>query len=182
MHHVYPTYLGTDNVDVVFVSQAHHACLHYLIWAHERDHSAASSFVAVASSWKRRNGKRVVADALIYTVASANLSTIVRNRSHDSLIEDRKKGGRASVEANSGIHGLTYEQRVIYGHKGQQKQMLDGRPARALSWIVTDPNGNAHEVYNLDEFCRNNGLSKAHMCRVAKGLRKHHKNYTVTLK
>lgn len=33
----------------------------------------------------------------------------------------------------------------------------------ARHWQVVDPDGNIHQVYNLKEFCRNNGLHQGHL-------------------
>ena len=48
---------------------------------------------------------------------------------------------------------------------------------QSKTYIVTFPDGTEATVTNLTQFCRENGLTQAHMCSVATGKRKHHKGY-----
>jgi len=45
-------------------------------------------------------------------------------------------------------------------------------------YIITDPEGNETSVENFSKFCRDHGLNKSAMYEVARGNRKHHKQYT----
>jgi len=49
--------------------------------------------------------------------------------------------------------------------------------AHAKDYVFTSPEGKMVNVYNLAEFCRENGLHSAAMYLVAKGKRSHHKQW-----
>ena len=53
--------------------------------------------------------------------------------------------------------------------------------AKAKHYIFTSPNGETVNVYNLSEFCRENGLNSSAMASVAIGKRNHHKQWTKPL-
>lgn len=50
--------------------------------------------------------------------------------------------------------------------------------AKAKSFKAKSPNGETHEIYNLAEFCRANGLNKANMHKVVTGKNKSCKGWT----
>ena len=50
--------------------------------------------------------------------------------------------------------------------------------AHALNYIMADPNGNIHEIYNMSEFCRGTELNVNCMTRVYRGERNHYKGWT----
>lgn len=45
------------------------------------------------------------------------------------------------------------------------------------SWLVISSSGEEFTITNLKSFCKKNGLSSGHMCRVSIGARKHHKGW-----
>lgn len=49
--------------------------------------------------------------------------------------------------------------------------------AQAKDYMVIDPLGVIHNVYNMAEFCRANNLSNSKMCLVSSGKRRHHKGW-----
>ena len=49
--------------------------------------------------------------------------------------------------------------------------------AQAKHYVFTSPEGETVYVYNLAEFCRDEGLHKSHMVQVAKGNVPHHKQW-----
>jgi hypothetical protein len=153
--------LGHDNEDVVLVNQTQHACLHYLIWLEHPNHSAASAFIAAAAGWKRGvyNCSKVSKN-LITLVASVNLRTIVNNTPRATKVAAGRKAGKQNVRDRKGIHSpdYPYEKRVEDGRKVVEKQLADGKPARAMTWVITDNNGNEFIVYNRAEFLRSLGL------------------------
>ena len=50
--------------------------------------------------------------------------------------------------------------------------------ALAKHYVFTSPKGEMVNVYNLNDFCRENGLQVSNMCNVAKGKLNHHKQWT----
>lgn len=50
--------------------------------------------------------------------------------------------------------------------------------ARAKGYKMTSPDGSVVNVYNMKDFCRDNGLNDSHMCAVYYGKRKQHKGWT----
>jgi hypothetical protein len=160
-HHVYPRWLGHNNDEVVFVNQTQHACLHYLVWLEHPTHAAASSFLAAATGWRRGvYNCSQVSKKLITNVASVNLAEIVKNTPKEVFIERGKKAGKQNFANKKGIHSpdWTYEDRLRSGRKGVKKQLDAGKPARAMTWVITDNNGNEFIVYNRAEFLRSLGL------------------------
>lgn len=175
---MWPRWLGYDSSEIVKVSQRHHACLHFLIWLHEQTGEAASAFIAAGSGWPNRSHSGI-SKKLISYVAAWNMRRVVSQHTPEMLAAFGKMGGNAAKSQKAGWHGLSSEQLTQNGKLGVEKQLADGRPARAMSWIVTHPNGFEETVFNLAEFCRNHSLSKAHMCAVFKGHRSHHKQFKV---
>jgi hypothetical protein len=53
----------------------------------------------------------------------------------------------------------------------------DNLKQQAHNWTFLSPKGEVTEIYNLEEFCRNNGLDSGAMNKVAKGTRKSHKGW-----
>ena len=51
-----------------------------------------------------------------------------------------------------------YEERRKRGLTTVRKQLAEGTPARAKTWIITDNEGKEFTVYNRAEFLRNIGL------------------------
>jgi hypothetical protein len=46
-------------------------------------------------------------------------------------------------------------------------------------YTFKDPEGNPHEVFGLNKFCRENGLQQSAMCHVGQGTRKSHKGWSL---
>lgn len=63
-----------------------------------------------------------------------------------------------------------------------EKQAASGRlrgDKKATVWyVVTDPDGGRHDVRNLAKFCRENGLSQAHMASASLGKKRGYKGWT----
>jgi hypothetical protein len=51
--------------------------------------------------------------------------------------------------------------------------------SKAKHYVFLDPDGYLVEVFNLTEFCRQNGLDKSSMSQVALGKRPQHKGWTL---
>jgi hypothetical protein len=49
--------------------------------------------------------------------------------------------------------------------------------SKSNTYIITDPEGNEFEVTNLKQWCIENNMNQGHMNGLARGIRKHHKNY-----
>lgn len=88
-----------------------------------------------------------------------------------------------------------YEPRFVKGHQ-LDKDILSGSvkvyspetcmlvtpadnsiKANAKHYTFLSPNGDVVEVYNLNAFCRDNGLTQQHMTKVHSGQRPHHKQW-----
>jgi len=146
-HHVYPSWIGHDNEEVVFVSQKQHACLHYLIWLNEQTKESASAFNAAACSWRRpayRQEKYSVNYNLIKQVAAWSTRGMKRPANPDWQKADYEHPH--------------YEMRRKKGLTTVRKQLAEGTPARAKTWIITDNEGKEFVVYNRAEFLRSMGL------------------------
>ena len=51
------------------------------------------------------------------------------------------------------------------------------KPIRALTYLVTHPDGTEEVVTNIAQFCRENNLSRACVCNVAKGRQEQHRGF-----
>lgn len=59
-----------------------------------------------------------------------------------------------------------------------ENSIKNNSPARQKGlYIITDPEGNETEIENFSKFCRDHGLNKSAMYEVARGKRRHHKQY-----
>ena len=147
-HHVYPRWLSHDDEEIVFVSQSQHACLHYLIWAHEKTKESASAFNAVATSWKRTKPSPddlyVVNYRLIEEVGAWSTRQMKRPRNPDWQ--------KANYDHPS------YEVRRKHGVNTVTQQLAQGTPAAAKKWVITNPLGEQFEVYNLASVLRDLSL------------------------
>lgn len=146
-HHVYPSWLGHPDEKVVLVNQTQHACLHYLIWLHEQTKESAAAFNAAACSWKRpayRQKLRSVSYKLIREVGAWS-------------VRDMKRPSNPDWQKADYDHPL-YEVRRKNGLTTVRKQLAEGTPARAKTWIIKDDQGKEFVVYNRAEFLRSIGL------------------------
>ena len=57
------------------------------------------------------------------------------------------------------------------------EEVVANKETKAI-YVVVDPDGNEIIPENFQGFCRENDLNKSALYGVAKGDRKHHKNYT----
>ena len=116
-------------------------------------------------------------------------------RAHWASMSDEEKVAKGKEHAEK-IRGKTHteetRQKMSEAHKrtpmtAKQLANLERRNTpeavakRALkqskTYIVTFPDGTEATVKNLTQFCRENGLSQAHLSSVATGKRNHHKGY-----
>lgn len=58
-----------------------------------------------------------------------------------------------------------------------QKSISSLIARRSKKYIVTDPSGKTSEIINLNEFCKENGLTQSAMCNLAAGKGKQHKGW-----
>ena len=61
----------------------------------------------------------------------------------------------------------------------EQKEKISNKLSK--EWLITYPNGIQIKVKNLDKFCKENGLFKSNMYKVAYGKQKHHRGFTCLL-
>ncbi len=148
-HHVYPRWLHHSDEEVIFVSQSQHACLHYLIWSHEKTKESAAAFNAAATSWRRvkpsLDDLYVVNYNLIEEVGAWSTQSMKRPKNLDWQKADCD-------------HPL-YAIRRKKGLKTVAQQLADGTPAAARKWVITNPLGEQFEVYNLASVLRDLGVS-----------------------
>jgi hypothetical protein len=98
-----------------------------------------------------------------------------KGRQHSSesrkLMSAQRKGLKKSPE---------HKNKISVTHMGmKQSPEILAKIADTLSknYIVIDPDGNEIAVRNLNQFCKDNGLSQCHMSEVANGKARHHKGW-----
>ncbi len=94
---------------------------------------------------------------------------------------------RTWVLCNDGTHPHAYRKLFIKEHgcrfiRNERQQWLwkdvqEKEEPKAI-YVVVEPNGNEIIPENFQGYCRENNLNKSALYGVAKGDRKHHKNYT----
>lgn len=70
-----------------------------------------------------------------------------------------------------------------YSKKGGVYQIINKKNGKtyigsAKKWTFISPSKQVYTFQNLNQFCKENGLSQSHMVQVANGKRKSHKGWT----
>lgn len=72
--------------------------------------------------------------------------------------------------------------------KGERKsvktEFIKEQPAHnagCTEYLLTDPSGKTYHVSNLTTFCKEHGLTRENIRKVARGTRKHHKKWSAVL-
>lgn len=92
----------------------------------------------------------------------------VRERHAASAVEAGKKRA-ASPEFQAAL--------ASRGEEWRERKRAASVAACAKPYTFVTPNGETVEVYNLNQFCADNGLNTPKMCEVASGKRAHHKGW-----
>jgi hypothetical protein len=58
----------------------------------------------------------------------------------------------------------------------QQKQKISEKLSK--TWEIVYPDGRVTQIQNMDKFCKQNGLFKSNMYKVAYGKQKHHRGFS----
>lgn len=58
----------------------------------------------------------------------------------------------------------------------EHKNKISNKLSR--EWLITYPDGMQIKIKNMDKFCKENGLFKSNMYKVAYGKQKHHRGFT----
>jgi hypothetical protein len=110
------------------------------------------------------------------------------------ILENRTDGGEGSTGHKKTSETIEKHRRSLTGRKRTPEQKLrmslgqkgkimtvehieKNRNSKSKNWIVIDPNGNRIEVFNLNQFCKDNNLIAGNMSKVGQGKRIHHKGY-----
>lgn len=100
-------------------------------------------------------------DKLLAECGKANLLNLMRPERYPMADPEVRERHRAVVESE----------------EWRAKNAAAAVAALAKRYIVTTPDGDELEVYNLNAFCREEGLNQGHMVSVARGLYTHHKGW-----
>ena len=94
---------------------------------------------------------------------------------------------RTWVRCNDGPHPRRFRESFVKEHGGNfvmngrkhwvWEEVEEKKEPKAI-YVVVEPNGNEIIPENFQGYCRENNLNKSALYGVAKGDRKHHKNYT----
>lgn len=94
-----------------------------------------------------------------------------RTPEHSEKIAVQNRGKKHSEEHRRKI---TESLKRAY-EEGRRKPPT--KPIRALTYLVTHPDGTEEVVTNIAQFCRENNLSRACVCNVAKGRQEQHRGF-----
>lgn len=90
-------------------------------------------------------------------------------------------GGKSNKGRKLGPQSLERRKKtsdVLSGVKKSLEHIQAQSESRARNWILISPLGESTLVHNLSAFCRKNNLRMGNLCKVASGIRKHHKGWT----
>lgn len=154
-HHIIPKHRGgtDDPSNLVEITPTQHAMFHFCEWKLWGDYKDFCAY------------KMILGDVKNPEFRSARTKAF----SH-ILVQKAREAGVYDFEIS--------RERGIKGNKAQRDKFEEeGRTIAEKSWILTKETGETVEVTNLAKYCRENNLSKSHLCNVAKGNRKSHKGY-----
>jgi uncharacterized protein YkuJ len=154
-HHIIPRHRGgtDDPTNLVEVTPTQHAMFHFCEWKLWGDVKDFCAYKMILGDVKNPEFRRARNEAFM-----------------DVILE----GGRKWREKNPD----KVKENGVKGNKSQREKFeKEGRTIAEKSWILTKETGEVIEVTNLAKYCRENNLSKSHLCNVAKGDRKSHKGY-----
>lgn len=83
-------------------------------------------------------------------------------------------GGNKSYEMRTGVHGISKEKLAAAQKRGRNTIAKK----YAKTYTFTNPNGVPTTITNLNRFCRDNNLNRAHMRSLHAGRLKSHKGWT----
>ena len=154
-HHIIPKHRGgtDDPSNLVEITPTQHAMFHFCEWKLWGDYKDFCAYKMILGDVKNPEFRSARTKAFSYI-----------------LVQKAREAGVYNFEIS--------RERGIKGNKAQRDKFEEeGRTIAEKSWILTKETGETVEVTNLAKYCRENNLSKSHLCNVAKGNRKSHKGY-----
>lgn len=93
-------------------------------------------------------------------------------------IPERLKNSRAEIDKDIKGNGKLYSPETCLIVSSHENMLEMGNRVHAKAYVFVDPNGYVMSVFNLNKFCRENGLDSSLMYKVIKGKQSNHKGYT----
>jgi len=94
-----------------------------------------------------------------------------------TIESNKKNSDKAKQRWSSGLYNVEKLRLSRIGFKQPESQKKSVSKALSKNWILTSPEGTSHNVNNLREFCKNNGLDQGNMVKVSQGILKQHKGW-----
>lgn len=120
---------------------------------------------------------RVISDETRQKMSESRRGYTPSAEARQKMSESRRgKSRRPHTEESKRLMSLA----KIGKHRSEdlkRKMAAAAAAIHAMTWEVTDPDGNKFIIVNLAEFCRNNNLLPQRMNDVAKGKQKAHKGW-----
>jgi hypothetical protein len=92
---------------------------------------------------------------------------VPKSEEHKRKIGDKSRGRRHTEESKAKLRAAAL----------QEDALRKNIEAKQKEWIVITPEGEELEVVNLSDFCKERGLCRSKMYKVASGKASHHKKY-----
>ena len=153
-------------------------CLQYLRWGVTGERDDMDEFIRLIKQW-RKEDEKIGSKRTLLERKARKLFQKVRRRNalapaRKALTEWSKESRRKQI----GVHSPEYRATISARMKEQRRKELErGFYNKAKHWIVTTPEGEEIEVYDLAAFCREHGLNDSHMCKTAKIPGRTHKGW-----
>ena len=172
-HHIIPKHIGgtNDSSNLVLLTIQEHAEAHRKLYD---EFGRWQDYIA----WKSLSKQMNSAEATKLAQILGNLGKITSDETKQKLRNINL--GKKHSEETKLKQSLANKGKIPY-NKGvpnttKQKDKISEKLSKL--WEVVYPNGKIIRIKNMDKFCKENGLFKSNMYKVAYGKQKHHKGFT----
>ena len=154
-HHIIPKYEGgsDDTSNIVELTPKQHAMWHFAEWQRKgnwEDFCAFKMLLGDVNSPGWRNA----------------MARWAGKKGAEVLLEKYPPGSDYWIQMGA------------KGNKAQREKLAEeGKTIAEQKWVVTSPEGEEFEIYNMAKFCREHNLLKNKMCEVGKGVWKQHRGW-----
>lgn len=164
VHHIIPKHAGgtDDPANLVELSIEEHAEAHRVLYEQYGRKEDLCAWKGLSGQWTK------------FQIHNYLRTGIPHTEETKQKISASKKGVKLTEE---------HKRKISEAQMGRvQSESQKAKVAEALSmrWMVTDPDGNTFEVINLNKFAKEHGLDQGNLVKVAKGIIKQSKGYTVS--
>lgn len=186
-HHIIPKCLGGSNkeINLVKLTPKEHFICHKLLMYFTKNEAKRKVSFAFTMMSSLQNKRKL--SSRQYNEINKMKSLLMSKENNNFFgkqhsLESRKKmsiankGKKLSDETKYKI-SKNHVGMLGKSHSEKTKKYLSDHNGRLKNWLIITPEKNFIKIFNLSKFCKENELNISALSMVAKGQRKHHKNY-----